>query len=274
MKNKDQFIAAMIDEGFDPKPYMRSKSALYDAALQFARVKGDSAPASGAYSTISVNVGRGVLVETSSKQWWFEGKTPREAAAAVQSLLGDPRAAQVVKTYYIRLDVLEDGQIALRMDERKSAAARAGALLRRLRNHDKAIDDYDRLGADLLEHLFAVDTDGFMPQTKLTPGQARAMAEQLPERLARELQHLARPTKGGRQKYGPSAARVQHGLTDEQLVKFAQDCDAETVEANNPRKVRRELARAHGIPENYGGRAKDEALRRLVRRGRELAATR
>lgn len=188
------------------------------------------------------------------------------------------RDPETIATYYARFTVKEDGSLFVHVQ----TGERAGEVLERLVREIAAgkLDPSRRdretgsaAGEGILRDVFEFYTDGHVPRQRMSKGRARAMAAQLPARLGRELKNLARPAAGGGNTYGKTAKRLHHGLSDVSLAAFARACDAATPGASSPALVRQEISQRFGIPEGYGGSARDEALRRLVRKGREIDAT-
>ncbi len=161
-----------------------------------------------------------------------------------------------IREVYVRFNVYPDGRVGL------------------------AIVDGGCVGVPQLNDLFdlASATVDYAPAGAKTESEARFTAEQLPKRLERELGPvLLRGRRGGQRIYGKRARprRVQHGLSEAQLVEFANAC--EKFRDDSDVCGAREAAAAQlGIPPNYGGAPGSEGRRTslygLEKKGRSLAS--
>lgn len=255
------FVEAMIADGF--KPFGKADqefAGLWGAAHVFARRKlqprGEYLVrkfTAGTYVTKSGHAaGRlffGLDIDAAIEEAKRDDEAAMELARQHYARTWNEAPRRVVATVYTRMTVYSTGQVDLQVADPERGEAY---------ELDRQFSHYGR------HH-----TTWFLPETEMTEDQARAMAKDLEGRLRSELKPIFRPVRPG--KAVTRARRVQHGLSPEGLASFAAEADRRTEGAKNPAKVRDEVAAEFGIPSKYGGKARDEALRRLVREGRALA---
>lgn len=180
---------------------------------------------------------------------------------------------KAVAYYYAAFRVNSDGSIDVSLKDEMSYLADAQTGVRAVHAHPDAAEV-------LLTNVFwgHGETDSYTPPRPISEQEARYVAEQLPRRLERELGPvLLRSRPSGPRIYGTKARprRVSHGLSEDQLVEFANLCAALKLETD-PTGAREAAAQRVGIAPTYGGapgsKSRRVALWKLEKRGKGLSS--
>ena len=254
MRYSEEFMEVMKIEGSDHED--AAKRYEYLAAIAYGRHLGR--PYRG-YTVTELNAGTLVIDERPRLEWdweWFPDLAADEAVdlfekihqAERESLRREPEPP-IVGSIVARFQVAADGSIYV------------------------TLADGHGYNAPMLAweiNYASREVQSYRPAKPKTDDEARALVRALWVLFQSDVNPLLRDARGGRRSYRKKVGgRVQHGLSSEQLIEFAERCDA--LEPTKGAKEARALVSTEmGIPKEYGGAARAAALWRLHKWGREL----